>query len=419
MRADPASARAGIVWMLLAALFFTAESVLIKHLGPIWPAPLQLFWRQTSALVLLLPLILTSGVSLWKVSSPDLVFFRSASGCAGLLCSIYAIAHLPLATANALSFTRPIMLALLAALFLGERLTAMRLAALGLGLVGVGIMLGPDVANIETDLAFAAALAAALLFAASLLSIKMMTADHQPATLLVYGVVLSLMLVSPIAVSDWRVPQGHEVWLFLAMGAASLGTIFCTIRALAAAQASFVAQLDYIRLPLALLAGMVLFAEPADGFTLAGAGLIVAGAWIASRGSGGDVVPASGNSTIKAPAMVMRCAISADEINAFFEAQLADQQAIAMTHIADSYWTDSRTGHNVGKDELAATQIMQKICNEPTVKAHDHPDLYAEWLFHQLDVASQIYRAAHADPDGYGIATIGTVEHNLRRFCYG
>lgn len=115
---------------------------------------------------------------------------------------------------------------------------------------------------------------------------------------------------------------------------------------------------------------------------------------------------------------VMSKGVSTNEIRVFFEAQLARQQAIAMAHLSDSYWTDSRTGHNVGMDELAATQIMRAICAEPAAKAHDHPDLYAEWLLHQLDLASHKYRAAHTDPDGYGIATIGTVEHNLRGFCY-
>lgn len=418
MPVEPATARAGIVWMLLAALFFTVESALIKHLGPAWPASLQLFWRLTAALFLLLPLIIAKGASLWKVASPGLVLFRSASGCAGLLCSIYAIANLPLATANALSFTRPLMLALLAAFFLGERLTAPRLAALGLGTAGVCLMLGPVLTDFETDLAFAAALAAALLFAASLLSIKMMTADHQPETLLVYGVVLGLVLVSPMAISDWRVPEGLDAWLFLAMGAASIGTIFCTIRALAAAQATLIAQLDYIRLPLAILAGMILFAEQVNWFTLAGGGLIVAGAWIASRSASVVAGPISSETPANAQALIIRDEVSAIQIRAFFESQLAEQEVLAIAHLGDSYWTDSYTGHNVGKDELAATRVLRAISFDPAAEGHDDPEFYARWLLQHLEDAGHRYRSDHSDPDGYGIATIGMIERNLRKFCY-
>lgn len=419
MQADSHSLRSGIAWMLLAALFFTAESVIIKQLSDAWPAPLLLFWRQAAAVALLLPLIIARGPVLWKVASPKLVIIRSATGTLALLCSIYAIASLPLATANALSFTRPLMLAVLAALFLGEKLRRLGLFALGSGMTGVVIMLGPDAADLKLDLAFAAALAAALLFAASLLSIKMMAADHQPTTLLVYGVVLGLVMVLPFAATDWRWPDRADVWLLIAIGGVSLGTVFCTIRALGAAQASVVAQFDYMRLPLAVLAGAVFFAEQLDWSTILGAVFIIAGAWIASRRSKVMDTPGPATALSVDSRPLLRDALSVQDIKAFYEAQVAEQQAIAVAHMGDSYWTDSRTGHNVGRDELTATRLMLSIQTEPTAWEHDDPARYAECLLNKLNDLSHTFRADQPDPDGYGIATIGTVARNLKVFAYG
>lgn len=90
-----------------------------------------------------------------------------------------------------------------------------------------------------------------------------------------------------------------------------------------------------------------------------------------------------------------------------------------MAHLGDSYWTDSSTGHNIGKDELAATQMLRAICDDPAAQGHDDPELYAQWLLQCLEVAASRYRSDHSNPDGYGIATIGMVERNLRKFSDG
>jgi len=130
------------------------------------------------------------------------------------------------------------------------------------------------------------------------------------------------------------------------------------------------------------------------------------------------VAPIIGSVGGSNPALVIRDDVSAIQIRAFFESQLAEQEALAMAHLGDSYWTDSYTGHNVGKDELAATRVLRAISLDPAAEGHDDPELYARWLLQHLEDAGHRYRSDHSDPDGYGIATIGMIERNLRKFCY-
>ena len=104
-----------------------------------------------------------------------------------------------------------------------------------------------------------------------------------------------------------------------------------------------------------------------------------------------------------------------DAIRHYFLAQLAEQEAEAARHLGDSYWTDSRTGRNVGLDELQAIGAMKTIALDPRPGEED-AHIYLSRLLADLDDVANRFRAAAPDPDGYGIATIGTVARRLAAF---
>jgi len=104
-----------------------------------------------------------------------------------------------------------------------------------------------------------------------------------------------------------------------------------------------------------------------------------------------------------------------DAIRHYFLAQLAEQEAEAARHLGDGYWTDSRTGRNVGLDELQAIAAMKTIALDPRPGEED-THIYLSRLLADLDDVANRFRAAAPDPDGYGIATIGTVARRLAAF---
>ena len=104
-----------------------------------------------------------------------------------------------------------------------------------------------------------------------------------------------------------------------------------------------------------------------------------------------------------------------DAIRHYFLAQLAEQEAEAARHLGDGYWTDSRTGRNVGLDELQAIGAMKAIALDPRPGDED-THIYLGRLLADLDDVANRFRAAAPDPDGYGIATIGTVARRLAAF---
>ncbi len=263
--------------MLASILFSTVEPALVHALGPDWPAPLQLFWRQSVALVLLLPFILPDPVRALKVARPGVMLFRSVAAMTALLLSIYAFSHLPIATANALSFTKPIWIVLLAALVLKERVDLWSGSAVLLGFAGVLVLAQPG-ADGGDLLAKGAILASALLFAGSFTSIKSMTGDNRTTTILIYGVLFGLLISAGPAIMWWRTPTFEQGVLLASLGVTSLCAFGCLTQALRRSDAAELVGLDYLRLPLTALLGFTVFGEELTGTLLAGSGLVIAAA---------------------------------------------------------------------------------------------------------------------------------------------
>lgn len=190
----------------------------------------------------------------------------------------------------------------------------------------------------------------------------------------------------------------------------------CNLKALQAAMSSVVRPYEYLRLSFAILAGIVLLGDVPVWIGLFGAALILSVALIAA---GRGLVTPDIEEAKPDPATEFHLPPDADwttkRIRAVFEKQLRAEVSLAAAHMRDFYWTDSRTGHNIGHDELAAIRKLEGILLEPTAEENDDPELYARWLLGQIEAVRERFRLEELDPDGYGIATIGTVARNLRR----
>jgi len=264
----------GIAWMLASIVCNTLEITLVHYLGPDWPATLQLFWRQGVGLLLLLPFVFANPAGVLHVSRPWIMVLRSVMAMLALLLTIYAYTRLPMATANALTFTRPLWIVLLAALFLGEKVGLWRGGAVLVGFAGVLVMVGPEAG--EGDLiAEGAVLLSSLLFAASFISIKSMTGDTRVTTIILYSVLAGLLFSVIPALRQWHAPDTREAILLAGLGFASLGSFACFAKAMKLADASMLGGIDYLRLPFVTLIGLWLFNEKPTPSLLFGAGLIV------------------------------------------------------------------------------------------------------------------------------------------------
>ena len=266
----------GALWMLASALGFTVMTTLIKFLGDDYPASLQTFYRQAAGLLVLTPMILRDWHGAFHTTRPGILLFRSAVGTMAMILSFYAFQKLPLAEANALSFTRTLWLVPLAIFVLREKTGPLRIGAALVGFVGVLVMLRPGAANHGFGLGQMASLASAAMFAMTITGMKVMTRDHSPFTLLVWSAVLGLAFSIPPALIVWRWPEPFDQILLACMGVFGTITQACYIKGMQIGDAGAMAPIDYSRLVFTTATGFFIFHEVPGWATIFGAAIVVA-----------------------------------------------------------------------------------------------------------------------------------------------
>jgi drug/metabolite transporter (DMT)-like permease len=186
-----------------------------------------------------------------------------------------AILLIPIAEVVAIEFTMPVWVALLAALFLHEKLTATRLVAVALGVAGVLIIVRPGLDHVVIGQAIA--LLAAVGFAGSVILVKALTRTDSVVAIIFWMLIVQSVIGAVPAALVWQaVPAAAWPWLVII---AVCGTYshFCMAHALRHADTTTVVPIDFLRVPLTAAAAWLVFAERFDIFTLIGGAVILAG----------------------------------------------------------------------------------------------------------------------------------------------
>ena len=208
---------------------------------------------------------------------------RNLSHFAGQNLWFYALTVIPLAQVFALEFTSPLWAIALSALVLGERITRTRGLAALLGFIGILIVARPTPDSVNIGQLTAAL--AAIGFAGSAIFTRKLTRTETITCILFY---LTLMQAAFGVIAagydgDITLPSASSLpWLVL-IALAGLVAHFCLTTALKLAPATVVMPIDFVRLPLIAVVGMLLYAEPLDPWVLLGAGVIFAANYLNIR----------------------------------------------------------------------------------------------------------------------------------------
>jgi S-adenosylmethionine uptake transporter len=200
----------------------------------------------------------------------------------------WGLGRLPLAEAIALSFVAPLVALFLAALLLGERIGRTAIWASLIGMIGVLIIMlgkfGKTGYAPDAVLGAVAVLASAVLYAYNLILARRQAQVAKPLEIVFFqNLVVGVTLGFAAPWLGTALPR--EQWLPL-VGVTALALVgHATMSwAYARAEAQYLIPTEYSAFIWAILLGWVFFHEPVSWTTLAGAGLIIAGCLIASRG---------------------------------------------------------------------------------------------------------------------------------------
>jgi len=232
--------------------------------------------RSILGFLMLYPLIRAKGgFSVVKTSRLPQHVARNLIHYGAQLGWFFALTLIPIGQVVAIEFTMPIWTAILAAMFLGERMTVWKITAIVLGIVGVVIIVRPATGEINPGQLIA--LAAAVGFGISVTIVKSLTRTEHTLAILFWMLVVQSAAGFLPALYVWTWPPNH-IWGWVVV-IAFCGTFshYCMARAMLHADATVVIPMDFLRVPLTAAAGWLIYSERLDVFTVLGAALILLG----------------------------------------------------------------------------------------------------------------------------------------------
>jgi len=259
-------------WFAAMMMMIVAGRTALAELTPFGVMEL----RSLIGLVLFYPLVLRhGGLRSMVTGRPLLQVGRNVAHYTGQYLWFLALSMIPVAQVVSIEFTMPIWTAILASVFLGERITARTGLAIALGLIGVVVIVRPGVSAASAGQL--AMLFAAAAFAVSIVTMKSLTRSDSTVVIIFWMLVIQSLLGIVPALHAWRWPSA-ELWPWIVV-LAFAGTFshYCLTNAMRHAETTIVVPMDFLRVPLSAAVGWLVYAERLDLVTLLGAAVILGG----------------------------------------------------------------------------------------------------------------------------------------------
>jgi len=275
----------GMLWMAATGLIFVVMNTIMKKLSHELDPWLVGFLRYLlGAFVMLGPALRLGTGALWP-KAPGLQFLRGLFHAGGMILWFAALPMVTLAELTAIGFSGPLFICLGAALFLGERMSGARWAAVLIGFAGVVLVVKPwedgGFAGISTGML--PMLASAPVFAGSFLVAKaLMRYDRSEVVVLWQHLWVSVLLVG-FALAYWANPSPAQWALLILCGFLGAGGHYCMVRAFRVADISAVQPVKFLELVWAAFLGVLVFGTVPAGATVIGGVVILASTLLLAR----------------------------------------------------------------------------------------------------------------------------------------
>ena len=282
--------RIGIGLVTLTTLCFASLDAIAKWLVQELPVT-QVVWLRFATHVLITSLLLAPvyGRELVRVRSWKLQALRGAMLGSMTLLNFAALQYLQLAETGAIQFSVPLLIALISAWWLGEKLDAVRWVAIAAGLGGVMLIIRPWTGAFHP--AILLSVLNALLYAAFNLLTRRLAATESPASLQLMSAIGATVLIAPFGLAQWQTPSGWGTWVLIGLTGAFGGFgHYLVAKAHRYATAATLGPFLYQQILYMTLLGWLVFSQIPDAWVVEGAVVVVASGlallWVEVRGRG-------------------------------------------------------------------------------------------------------------------------------------
>ena len=273
------------VMKLSAAFLFATMAVQVRYLGDRFPVGQVIFFRAAFAFIPILIFYTAMGelADCWRTKRFSGHVMRGTLSIASAFCYFAALARLPIVDVTAISFVTPLIVVVLAAIFLKEVVHIYRWSAVIVGFLGVIVMLVPYMdpsthAAMSQALAIGLALAIcnAVFSAVAVIQVRRLTRTETTSSIVIY---FSLFIAFGGLVTlpfGWTTPNGIELGCLIGAGICGGVAHIISTSSHHYAPASFLVSFDYSSMIWAFLLGYLVFGEVPAALVAVGAVIVAA-----------------------------------------------------------------------------------------------------------------------------------------------
>ncbi len=274
----------GVRFMFLSALGFALMSASVKAVHEYGIPVFEIVAaRALVSLVISYADVKRKRISIWGNNKP-LLFLRGAIGTFSLICVYYAVTSLPLAEATILQYTHPIFTALLAVLFLKEKIQPATLICIVLCILGLYCILLPEMnGSTETALPTLSVIVALLgAFGSSIayVIVRKLSQTEDSSVIIFYFPMVAMPVSLLLIGNDFVWPDFNPMIMLILIGIFTQIGQYGLTKAMKTQEAGRASAFSYVQIVFSIVIGMVYFGEIPAMWTYFGGALIVTGALI-------------------------------------------------------------------------------------------------------------------------------------------
>ena len=278
------SSKKGIITLIIATFFLALMDGMSRYMAELYDVlniNMFRFWIIGSFVILVS--LRGRGVlkSILNTKQPIAQISRGLLFISSLLMAIYSYTQVGLIVTHALMAVFPLLTVLLSGLFLEEKITRIKIVAVGVGFIGVIIIINPI--NLEFSLVSVLPLISAVTFAIyAVLTRKVASTDNTETSFFWVSLVSAIAITIPSPLF-YKPIQFSDLYFLILLCTFSLVGHFLLTNAYRHAEASVLQPFSYFHLFFASIVGIIFFQDPLTISTVAGGCLIVFGGILISR----------------------------------------------------------------------------------------------------------------------------------------
>lgn len=266
-----------LIFMIIGGFAFATMGALTYALGKRCDWILIAFFRMLFTFVFTLSILIGSEVKAFVLNRP-LLWFRSFVGCTAMLATFYSLTRLPVSDVSVVTETRPIWVALLAGIILGESSGKKIWISIVLSLIGVFLIEQPHIT--EKNFAVFAALLASFLGGIVMICLRKLR-DLDPRVIVTHftGVATVVSLLAYVLLRDGPFLDSISNLETIAMliGVGIFGTVgqLAMTKAFSVGEAPSVASAGFAKVGFSAAYDIIIWSRVFQLPTIVGMGLIL------------------------------------------------------------------------------------------------------------------------------------------------